>query len=597
VPIMILCPKCSAKYNLRQDRVSLGIKRARCFCCQTEFDIESAVLELLGVAPGLVSPPVPTPAVIATEPIAPPPATESMSEYAGIEPKTLDQEPVGEAIDAAASGSTDNEQEFQASGPEVAALDDSGQPPPLDLPEPTDGHPDLDVEFPPISQPASPSAAVASDTPPIQETTGVLPGMVAIGATGDYAVEIESSDLVFDTEENLSTDGGDSAVTSGGAGMDLDAPTTSTLDEISPEKDMADTQLEAVNADQQSDSDAVPLEDAEAQPATGGADTDATENLEKPQAPDQIGLEPFELEIEEDVFSGLPATPENPDETSGTPLPALGQDTETLDPQGALPPSPLGGDEAEPLVKASASEQSETGIIPKTENVEFDIRDLLDPTVSMVNDEAADTIPTSPSEAEPEAPATPQMEQQSDALASADDTVEPSPQEIPADSKPEELGAENLPDIDLGGESLPDLTLGSTENATMSEQGDSTELSAGDTVAVLGKMPELEPPKPQAEPTPNVTNEAAKIKIRIGDDLIENLTIEEVAAMVEDRRLLENHYIARQFSENWILASLVPALRPVFEKVRSEKVRFEAPPPPTAQGGKRGLFNGLFGRN
>jgi hypothetical protein len=80
----------------------------------------------------------------------------------------------------------------------------------------------------------------------------------------------------------------------------------------------------------------------------------------------------------------------------------------------------------------------------------------------------------------------------------------------------------------------------------------------------------------------------------MGEDLIENLTIEEVAAMAEDRRLLENHFIARQFSENWIAAPLVPALRPIFERLRAE-----SPPPqsPAVQPGKRGLFNSLFGRN
>jgi hypothetical protein len=97
--------------------------------------------------------------------------------------------------------------------------------------------------------------------------------------------------------------------------------------------------------------------------------------------------------------------------------------------------------------------------------------------------------------------------------------------------------------------------------------------------------------------TPLVTNEAAKIKVKMGESLLENLTIEEVTAMAEDGQLKEHHLIARQFSENWVVAPNVPALRPIFERLRADQEQIQAPQsPPPQQAGKRGLFSGLFGR-
>ena len=72
----------------------------------------------------------------------------------------------------------------------------------------------------------------------------------------------------------------------------------------------------------------------------------------------------------------------------------------------------------------------------------------------------------------------------------------------------------------------------------------------------------------------------------------------QLIAWVEEGRILENHLVARQHSENWLEAHKVPGLRPVFERLRRER-----------SGGaqsidsgfgeiapKKSLFGGLFGK-
>jgi hypothetical protein len=64
--------------------------------------------------------------------------------------------------------------------------------------------------------------------------------------------------------------------------------------------------------------------------------------------------------------------------------------------------------------------------------------------------------------------------------------------------------------------------------------------------------------------------------------------------------VLEDHQVARGASEVWTDAAKVPALRPVFERLRRARAgAAELPPPPTGigeTGAKRGLFGGIFGK-
>jgi hypothetical protein len=106
------------------------------------------------------------------------------------------------------------------------------------------------------------------------------------------------------------------------------------------------------------------------------------------------------------------------------------------------------------------------------------------------------------------------------------------------------------------------------------------------------------PPPPPSEPV--LDQGADLLKIQLEQETCNNVTVEQMAAWIEQGRVLEYHMVARQFSEHWIEASKVPALRPAFDRVRRirEAQAEEAPKPvPEAPPVKRGLFSGLFGRN
>jgi hypothetical protein len=87
------------------------------------------------------------------------------------------------------------------------------------------------------------------------------------------------------------------------------------------------------------------------------------------------------------------------------------------------------------------------------------------------------------------------------------------------------------------------------------------------------------------------------LKIQLEQETCNNVTIEQMTAWIEQGRVLEYHMVARQFSEHWIEASKVPALRPVFERVRKVQPDEPVKPAPEPAPAKRGLFSGLFGRN
>jgi len=113
----------------------------------------------------------------------------------------------------------------------------------------------------------------------------------------------------------------------------------------------------------------------------------------------------------------------------------------------------------------------------------------------------------------------------------------------------------------------------------------------------------MPPPVPEAPPI-TVADPSAQgadlLKIQLEQETCNNVTIEQMTAWIEQGRVLEYHMVARQYSEHWIEAAKVPALRPVFDRMRrvretqAEEPDRPAPEPPPV---KRGLFSGLFGRN
>jgi hypothetical protein len=92
---------------------------------------------------------------------------------------------------------------------------------------------------------------------------------------------------------------------------------------------------------------------------------------------------------------------------------------------------------------------------------------------------------------------------------------------------------------------------------------------------------------------------AELLRLKIGEDIYGGLTMPQLIAWVEEGRILENHLVARQHSENWLEAHKVPGLRPVFERLRRER----SGGAPSLDSGigeiapKRSLFGGLFGKN
>jgi hypothetical protein len=87
------------------------------------------------------------------------------------------------------------------------------------------------------------------------------------------------------------------------------------------------------------------------------------------------------------------------------------------------------------------------------------------------------------------------------------------------------------------------------------------------------------------------------LRLKIGEEVYSNLTMAQLIAWVEEGRILENHLVARQHSENWLEAHKVPGLRPVFERLRRERneaIGLDAGYGEIAP--KKSLFGGLFGK-
>ncbi|MBL0311984.1 MAG: hypothetical protein IPP78_04545 [Holophagaceae bacterium] len=88
------------------------------------------------------------------------------------------------------------------------------------------------------------------------------------------------------------------------------------------------------------------------------------------------------------------------------------------------------------------------------------------------------------------------------------------------------------------------------------------------------------------------------LKIQLETETLSNVAMDQLILLVELGRVKEYHLVARQFSENWLEANKVPALRPVFERLR--RITQIGPAPTLANETapvKKSLFGGLFGRN
>ena len=166
-------------------------------------------------------------------------------------------------------------------------------------------------------------------------------------------------------------------------------------------------------------------------------------------------------------------------------------------------------------------------------------------------------------------------------------------------------------------------TLGGTpisshSTPTMPEpaSGSTVRLSSAELMAAMvAGAPAISAPQPQAATMPVMATSAPVrlvepaqgsdpnlLKIQIGQDTYQNVTLDQVASWIEHGRVQDFHMVARQFSDNWIEAGKVPSLRPIFERMRRQAQAPAAPrepigPPPESAPIKKGLFGWMSGRN
>jgi hypothetical protein len=112
------------------------------------------------------------------------------------------------------------------------------------------------------------------------------------------------------------------------------------------------------------------------------------------------------------------------------------------------------------------------------------------------------------------------------------------------------------------------------------------------------EAPPLSAPKKAFPPSTDAQETSTELlRLKIGEEVYSNLTMTQLIAWVEEGRILENHLVARQHSENWLEAHKVPGLRPVFERLRRERneaIGLDAGYGEIAP--KKSLFGGLFGK-
>ena len=177
-----------------------------------------------------------------------------------------------------------------------------------------------------------------------------------------------------------------------------------------------------------------------------------------------------------------------------------------------------------------------------------------------------------------------------DAALSALDATLPSPPAVP------ETVASGVPGDDPLAPESPSALSGAS-NATV-------RISQEELLAALATVPASVVEEPAPEPAFQALPEAAEVgaellRLKVGAEIYGGLTMPQLIAWVEEGRILEQHLIARQHSENWLEAFKVPGLRPVFERLRRTRTgsvpTLESPAPEPEP--KKGFLSSLFGRN
>lgn len=200
--------------------------------------------------------------------------------------------------------------------------------------------------------------------------------------------------------------------------------------------------------------------------------------------------------------------------------------------------------------------------------------------------------------------------------ASAKDAISRLLGELPQESAREERRTAVRPNQSMDVEATLDAlenTLGGITAQDLEPQrpqGSTVKLSAADIQAAMsaGSTPVRPVPAPAPTPAPvpapvpkplpqPPSNDAALLKVEVGNEVFQNISLDQMATWIEQGRVQEWHMVARQHSENWIEASKVPSLRPLFERMRRQQggASADLSGAPTLDTGstKKGLFGFL----
>ena len=160
-----------------------------------------------------------------------------------------------------------------------------------------------------------------------------------------------------------------------------------------------------------------------------------------------------------------------------------------------------------------------------------------------------------------------------------------------------------LTEEDLAGSSTSTMRLSQADLLAALATPTAPKLGPAPTVALQASdllvLPEsVSSNSPQASGLEGQESSHELLRLKIGEEIYGSLTMQQLTAWVEEGRILENHLVARQHSENWLEAHKVPGLRPVFERLRRER----SGGAPSLDSGfgeiapKKSLFGGLFGK-
>ncbi len=211
----------------------------------------------------------------------------------------------------------------------------------------------------------------------------------------------------------------------------------------------------------------------------------------------------------------------------------------------------------------------------------------LEATLSALENTLGGTHPTPPSPLpEPPTPPSPTLE-----MPASGSTVRFTRDEVMA-----AMAAEAVPAPAAASEPTVALRAGDLlEAAPQSPVPEATRAQAAAKTLASGPLPT---PVAPAAGTP----EAELLRLKIGEEIYPGLTMPQLTQWVEEGRILEGHLVARQFSEHWLEAYKVPGLRPVFDRLRRERMQGPGAPlaeafPSAGESGssKKSLFGGLFG--